>query len=147
MNKAISISFDPDDLADLHEFIQWKTKKAAAGFASVETEFDLRTATDLIKQAAQEKQNILRQIERQRGAEKELDQQREDVSLLPDREAEKIQSEWIKEAEASALAYVTSRNKGATPRSTQDVDPDLYRSTLSWIEKQRGRNWWPKKSK
>ena len=142
--KSISIRFDPEDMEELREFMRWRMQK---DFVSIDSRFDLKTANDLIRQAKIDKAQALRRIEAQRGAQQELEQQREDVSLLPDREAEKIQADWIKEAEASALAYVTSRNKGATPRSTQGVDPDLFRSTLSWIEKQRGRNWWPKKAK
>jgi hypothetical protein len=111
-----------------------------------DADFSLKDAADLIKTATAERQQALRRIEAQRGSQDELAQQRENVSLLPDREAQRIQAEWVEQASAQASRYCQSRNRGATPRATQDVDPDLYRSTLSWVEKQRGRNWWPKKS-
>lgn len=144
-DKSISIRFDPEDMEELREFMKWRMNK---NFVSIDSNFDsnLRDAAGLIKQAQLEKAQILRHIEAQRGAEKELEKQRENISLLPDRETEKIQADWVKDAEASARSYASARNRNSQPRATQGVDPDLYRSTLSWIEKQRGRNWWPKKS-
>lgn len=139
MEKGISIYYSPEDLAELHEFIQWKTNKAAGKFASVESNFDLREAADLIRQAKISKQRILADIERQHGNEEALAQQRENVSLLPDREAERIQSEWRERATAQAKNWAESRNRGATPRATQGVDPDIQLGVLSWIERQRRR--------
>ena len=112
MNKAISISFDPDDLAELNEFIQWKTNKAAGKFASVESNFDLREAADLIRRSKLEKAQILRQIEAQRGEQQELHQQREDVALIPGWEGERMQREWAKEAKQQAESYAAATNSG-----------------------------------
>src|SRR5688572_20169332 len=67
-----------------------------------EVNFNLSEAAEMIRQAKVDKQNILRAIEAQRGTQQALDQQREDVSLLPDREAERIQSEWVQQATAQA---------------------------------------------
>jgi hypothetical protein len=104
--------------------------------------FDLREATDLIRQAKIDKQHILRDIERQRGNEETLAQQRENVSLLPDREAQRIEAEWIKDAEASALRYCQSRNAGATPKAfnpANQEEVDLRNGVLSWLERQRAK--------
>lgn len=142
MKKGISIYYSPDDLRELHEFIQWKTNKAAGKFASVESEFDLRTASDLIKRAAQEKQNILRQIDAERGSQDELAQVRENVSLLPDREAERIQAGWVEAAKDQASRYCQSRNNGATPKAfdpDNKEEADIRQSTLSWIKRQKMR--------
>jgi hypothetical protein len=103
-----------------------------------EATFNLNEASEMIRQAKIEKAQILRQIESQRGPQEILDQQREDVSLLPDREAERIQAEWAEAAKAQAEHYAIARNKkGTTPRSTQGVDPSITSSVLSWIKKQR----------
>jgi len=109
--------------------------------------FSLSEAANLIAQSRIDRQRTLQRIAAQEQSQEELAQAREDVSLLPDREAEKVRHEWIKDAEASARSYASARNRHSQPRSTQDVHPDLYRSTLSWIEKQRGRNWCHKKAK
>lgn len=98
-------------------------------------DFSLKEASDLIKTAAPERQHALRRIE----AEQELAQQRENVSLLPDREAERIQAEWVEQSRQQAEAYSKSKNSGATPRSTQGVDPDVRLGVLSWIDRQRRR--------
>ena len=139
MEKGLTIHYSPEDLAELHEFIQWKTNKAAGKFASVESEFDLRTAAGLIKKAAQGKQNILRQIYTEQGSRDELAQQLENVSLLPDREAERIQSEWAAQSKVQAEAYAAARNRHSHPRSTQGVDQDIFQSTLSWIKRTKLR--------
>lgn len=140
MEKGLTIHYSPEDLRELYEFIQWKTdKRAGHKFASVESEFDLRTASGLIKRAAQEKQNILRQIDAERGSQDELAQQRENVSLLPDREAERIEAQWIEAAKAQGKNYCDARNRNSQPRSTQGVDPDIFDSTLSWIKRTKMR--------
>lgn len=143
--KSISILFDPEDMKELREFMRWRMNK---NFVSIDSSFDLRDAAGLIKRAQQEKQNILRQIEAERGSQEVLAQQRENVSLLPDREAERIQSEWIKDAEASALRYCQSRNAGATPKAFDPNDKeqaDIRSGVLSWLKKQRARGHYPKK--
>ena len=138
MQKGISIYFSPDDLAELQEFVVWKTHKAAAGkFASIDSNFDLREAADLIRQAKIDKQHILRDIERQRGAEKELDQQRENISLLPDRETEAIQSEWRQQAKQQAESYAAATNSGKRLRSGEDKD--IRDGVLSWLKRQKLR--------
>lgn len=101
--------------------------------------FSLDEAARLIMQARIDKQHALRRITAQEQSQEELAQAREDVSLLPDREAEKIQHEWIKDAEASARSYAEARNRHSTPRSTQGVDPSITDSVLSWVKKQRAK--------
>ncbi|HKU75831.1 MAG TPA: hypothetical protein VJR02_18120 [Pyrinomonadaceae bacterium] len=111
-------------------------------FAPVDSNFDLREAADLIRRAKLDKQTILRSIEAQRGTQQRLDQQREDVSLLPDREAERIQAEWVKDAKASALRYCDSRNAGATPKAfnpANQEEVDLRNGVLGWLAKQRAK--------
>ena len=144
MNKAISISFDPDDLAELHEFIQWKTNKAAGNFTSVESAFDLREAASLIRQAKIDKQHILQDIERQRGAQQELHQQREDVALIPGWEGERMQRQWAKEAAQQAESYAAATNSGKRSRSTIGTDASITEGVLSWIKRQRARGHYPK---
>lgn len=140
MDKGISIYFSPTDLIELEEFVVWKTNKAAGKFASVESEFDLREAADLIRQAKIDKQHILRDIERQRGQEEALGQQRENVALIPGWEGERMQREWAKEAEASARQYAEATNakKRWRPPKNQE-DADIRDGVLSWIERQRRR--------
>jgi len=107
--------------------------------------FDLRDAADLIRQAKIDKQHILQNIEAQRGSREALAQAREDVSLLPDREAERVRDEWLEQSKLQAQNYAEARNRNSQPRATQSVDPDILRSTLSWIANKRKRNYWPKK--
>src|SRR5688500_11771011 len=110
--------------------------------------FSLKDASELIRQARIDKQHILRDIERERGSQDALGQAREDVSLLPDREAQKIQSQWIKDAEASASRYCQSKNAGGTPRSFDPNDKDqvdIRLGVLSWLERQRARGHFPRK--
>ena len=108
--------------------------------------FSIDEAARLIAQSKIERQHILRTIAAQEQSQEALDQQRENVSLLPDREAERIQRDWIKDAEASALRYCESVNKGATPRSTQGVDSSITDGVISWIAKKRRQNFWPRKA-
>ena len=100
-----------------------------------DVDFSLKDATDLIKTAAVERQQALRRIE----AQQELAQARENVSLLPDREAEKIQAEWREQSRLQAQNYCDARNRHLHPRSTQGVDSDLLQSTLSWIKRTKMR--------
>jgi hypothetical protein len=152
MEKGISIYYSPEDLKELHEFIQWKTRKAA-GLASVESNFDLREgaglkdAAALIKQAQLEKQQILRQIEAERGSQRAVEEQRENVSLLPDREAQRIQAEWIEQAAAQASRYCQSKNAGATPKASDPnnkEEVDIRNGVKTWIESKRKKNWFKK---
>jgi len=109
--------------------------------------FDLREAADLTRQAKIDKQHILRSIEAQRGAEQVLGQQREDVSLLPDREAERIQAEWVEAAAAQAKNYAQSRNAGATPKAfdpNNKEEVDIRNGVKTWIESKRKKNWFKK---
>jgi hypothetical protein len=102
----------------------------------------LREASDLIAEARVEKQQILRNIEAQRGTQQALDQQREDVSLLPDREAQRIQAEWREQATAQGKAYSESKNRGATPRAfdpNNKEQADIRSGVISWIKKQKLR--------
>lgn len=137
MTQGLTIHFSADDLPELFEFIRFKTSKAAGKFASVESAFDLREAADLIRQAKIDKQHILRDIERQHGAENELDQQRENISLLPDRETEAIQSEWRQQAKQQAEAYAAATNTGKRLRSGEDKD--IRDGVLSWLKRQKLR--------
>ena len=107
-------------------------------------DLSLRDASALIKEAALEKARILKSIQEQRGAQQELEEARENVGLLPDREAMKIQREWIEHAKQQGEAYSQSKNRGATPRATQGVDPDIRSGVLTWIESKRKRNWFKK---
>jgi hypothetical protein len=102
-------------------------------------DFNLRDATDLIRQAKIEKQNILQRIAANEELQGVSDQQRENVSLLPDREAERIQAEWREQAEAQARLYSESRKRNSQPRSTQGVDPDIREGVISWIKRQKLR--------
>jgi hypothetical protein len=106
--------------------------------------FDLRDAADLIRQAKIHKQHTLQNIEAQRGAEQELDQAREDIGLLPDREAERVRDEWREQSKLQAQNFAAARNRNSQPRATQSVDPDILRSTLSWIESKRKKQWFKK---
>jgi len=101
--------------------------------------FSIDEAARLIMQARIDKQHALRRITAQEQSQEELAQAREDVSLLPDREAEKIQREWIKDAEASARSHAEARNRNSTPRSTQDIDPSIREGVISWIKRQKMR--------
>ena len=112
-----------------------------------DADFSLNEAAELIRQARIEKQQILRNIERQRGQEEALGQQRENVSLLPDREAEQIQAEWLEQASAQALRYCQSKNSGATPKSFDANDAeqrDIRSGVLSWIKSKRKKQWFKK---
>ena len=142
MDKGISIYFSPADLRELSEFIKWKTQKAAGNFASVESDFDLKEANSLIKKAQLEKQQILRQIEAERGSQDDLAQARQDVSLLPDREAEKVRHDWLEQASVQAKNYAQSRNAGASPKSFDPNDKeqaDIRSGVLSWITRTKMR--------
>jgi hypothetical protein len=144
MDKGISIYFSPEDLAELQEFVVWKTKQAAGNFVSIDSgsDFNLRDAAGLIRRAQQEKQEILRRIDSQRGTEEAMAQQRENVSLLPDREAERIQSEWREQSKLQAQSYADSVNRGATPRAFDPNDKeqrDIRDGVISWLKKQKMR--------
>jgi hypothetical protein len=142
MEKGLTIHYSPEDLAELYEFIQWKTKKTARSFASVESSFDLKEANSLIKRAQLEKQNILRQIEAERGSQDALAQAREDISLLPDREAEKVRHDWLEQASIQAKNYAQSRNAGASPKSfdpNNKEEADIRSGVLSWIKRTKMR--------
>jgi hypothetical protein len=104
-----------------------------------EATFNLNDAASLIRRAQLEKQLVLRDIERKRGQEEALGQQREDISLLPDREAEKIQAEWRELAEAQARSYSEARNRNAHPRSTLGTDPSITEGVISWIKRTKLR--------
>ena len=101
--------------------------------------FSLDEAAKLITQSRIDRQRTLQRIAAQEKSQEELAQVRENVGLLPDREAEKIQADWIKDAEASARSYASARNRNSQPRSTQGVDPDIFDSTLSWIKRAKLR--------
>jgi hypothetical protein len=111
-------------------------------FSLDDADFSLSEAADLISRAKIEKQQILQNIEAQRGTQQALDQQREDVSLLPDREAERIQSEWVQQATEQAKNYAQSRNAGATPKAFDPNDKeqaDIRSGVLSWIKRTKMR--------
>lgn len=140
-DKSISIRFDEDDMEDLREFMRWRMNK---NFVSIDSDFDLREAASLIKKAAQEKQEILRQIERERGSQQELKQQREDVALIPGWEGERMQRQWAKEAAQQAESYAAATNSGKRSRSTTGADASITEGVLSWIKRQRARGHYPK---
>ena len=107
-----------------------------------DADFDLRDAAGLIRAAKIEKQQILRQIEAERGSQDALAQAREDVSLLPDRETERIQAGWVEAAAVQAKNYAQSRNAGATPKAFDPNDKeqkDIRDGVISWIKKQKMR--------
>ena len=101
--------------------------------------YSLKETAELIAQSRIEKQQTLERIAAQEQSQQNLAQAREDVSLLPDREAEKIQHEWIKDAEASARSYAEARNRNSQPRSTVGTDPAITDSVLSWVKKQKAK--------
>jgi hypothetical protein len=147
MDKGISIYFSPEDLAELQEFVVWKTKKTAGNFVSIESSSDfqsLRDTADLIRQAKIDKTQILRHIEAQRGAQQELDQQREDVALIPGWEGERMQRQWANEAKQQAESYAAATNSGKRLRSAIGTDASITEGVLSWIKRQRARGHHPK---
>src|SRR5688500_1571857 len=81
------------------------------------------TAADLsIEEAAQLISEARRQmkLERERNTQSKqsqeaVAQERDDVSKLPDREAERVRAEWAKEAAESAERYADARNRGSQP--------------------------------
>jgi len=108
---GISIYYNEKDLHELHEFIIWKTNKAAAAKSdsamtfsagSFDVDNSLRETTDLIQQARQEmemeKQRKLEQNEKHAH----VAQQRESISTLDNRNAEAQQKIWAEEAKAAA---------------------------------------------
>jgi len=101
--------------------------------------FSLSETAELIAQSRIEDQRTLQRIAAQEQSQDELAPAREDVSLLPDREAEKIQHEWIKDAEASARSYAEARRRNSQPRSTIGTDPSITEGVLSWIKRTKLR--------
>jgi hypothetical protein len=100
--------------------------------------FSLKDTSELIVQSRIDRQQALRRIE----AEQELAQVREDISLLPDREAEKVRHDWLEQASAQASRYCQSRNSGASPKSFDPNDKeqaDIRSGVLSWIERTKMR--------
>jgi hypothetical protein len=107
-----------------------------------DADFSLREAADLIKTAAAERQQALQRIEAQRGSQEALAQAREDISLLPDREAEKVRHDWLEQASAQASRYCLSRNAGASPKSFDPNDKEqagIRSGVLSWIKRTKMR--------
>lgn len=103
--------------------------------------FSLDEAAKLIALSKIERQHILQTIANQEQSQEVLAQARENVSLLPDAAAERIQREWIESAAAQAKKYSDARNRNSQPRSTLGTDPSITDGVISWIESKRKKNW------
>lgn len=104
--------------------------------------FSLDEAAKLIALSKIERQHILQTIANQEQSQEALTQAREDISLLPDREAEKVRHNWLEQASAQASRYCQSRNAGASPKSFDPNDKeqaDIRSGVISWIKKQKMR--------
>lgn len=146
--QGISIYFDPQDMAELHEFIKWKTNKAGAtknaalNFSNDAFDVDnsLKETSELIAQARQEMEQ-----ERKRGFEiQQRDQiardQRDSISRLDDRNAAAQEKIFIEEAKAQGIEYAASRNSGKSGMAYITPEQKSIRDgVMSWIDRQRKR--------
>jgi hypothetical protein len=147
MDKGITVYFPPDDVAELREFIKWKTKKAATKNAALNfsnddfnVENSLRETTDLIQQARQE---MAKERERKLELERHdahVAQQRNSISGLDNRNAEAQQKIWKEEARIQGEEFAKSRNSGASGKAyITEEERSIRDGIISWIDRQRKR--------
>ena len=145
MGKGISIYYDEKDLADLHEFIKWKTKKAGAtkgDFSAVTFNVDhsLDETTKLIAAARRELQQAKELRLEQNDKHAQVAQQRDSISTLDDRSAQAQQKVWAEEARIQGKIYADSVNSGGHGRAyITEEEKSIRDGVVSWIKRQKMR--------
>jgi len=149
MTQGYSIYVAPEDLDELRQFFQWKTKRAAANWQSASSDFSadscdvdhsLKETSELIAQARHELQKAkeLKLEEAQRSA--LVGQQRDSISTLDDRSAQAQQKIWAEEAKAQGELYAAEKNAGRGGHAyVTDDDKNVLHGVRSWIDRQRKR--------
>jgi hypothetical protein len=148
-SQGMNIFFAPEDLAELHEFIKYKTKKRASSANSnmhfsadsFDVDHSLKDTSYLIGQARREmdKERMQRQ-EAQRQI-LELQKSRELVGGLNDRDAQKeLDRRIAEEAATQAKTYADSLNSGGHGRAyITDEEKSVRDGVVSWIKRQKMR--------
>ena len=140
--KGFSIFFASEDMPELLEFCKWKAAKHQSKFASIDTDFDLAEANDLIRQHRLEDAARRERLAQQEAQIAVVGEQRERVSTLPDwqakQELDRQQQEWAKEAEAQGKEFASERNAGRGGRAyLTDEEKTARDGVISWLRAKR----------
>ena len=147
-SKGLSIYYDENDLAELKEFIIWKTKKAGAtksaalNFSTDAFDVDnsLKETSELIAQARQEMEQERKRVFEIQQRDQIARDQRDSISRLDDRNAAAQEKIWQEEAKAQGIEYAKERNAGRQGGAyVTEESRSIRDGVVSWIERQRRR--------
>lgn len=150
MGKGIGIYYDENDLAELHEFIKWKTKKAATAQSdsamnfsagSFNVDHSLKETSQLIAQARREMHNEKIQQQEMQHRLAQTAQQRIGVATVPDRDAQKeLDRQAVEEMRLQGEEYAAARNSGKRGQVyITEEEKSIRDGVVSWIKRSKLR--------